>query len=85
LPKTQRVCASKAGKEVKNIIEKLEKAGYQGYTLGPGDPRTQKEAIMAAGYGYYGSNAPIDRLGGCSYGEFVYKHCDPSYQCKAAQ
>ena len=61
------------------------KAGYQGYTLGPGDPRTQKEAIMAAGYGYYGSNAPIDRLGGCSYGEFVYKHCDPSYQCKAAQ
>lgn len=61
------------------------KAGYQGYTLGPGDPRSQQQAIMVAGYGYYGSNTPIDRLGGCSYGEFVYQHCDPSYQCKAAQ
>lgn len=45
------------------------------------DPKTQKDAIILAGNGYYGGDAPVGRLGGCSYGEFVYKRCDPSYTC----
>ncbi|MBI5620232.1 hypothetical protein HY949_00460 [Candidatus Gottesmanbacteria bacterium] len=43
-----------------------------------------REAIITAAGSYYGSNVPIARLGGCSYGEFVYKHCDGSYVCGTA-
>lgn len=43
-----------------------------------------KEAIITAAGSYYGSNEPIPRLGSCSYGEFVYKHCDGSYVCGTA-
>lgn len=43
-----------------------------------------REAIITAAGSYYGSNVPIPRLGGCSYGEFVYKHCDGSYVCGTA-
>jgi len=46
------------------------------------DPSNQYEGILKAGYHYYGSKAAIGRLGNCSYGEFVYKHCVPSYICK---
>lgn len=42
---------------------------------------SQRDAIMLAGDSYWGKTATIERLGGCTYGEFVYKHCDPSYQC----
>ena len=44
----------------------------------------QKTAIITAAGSYYGVNDPIPRLGGCSYGEFVYKHCDGSYVCGTA-
>lgn len=44
----------------------------------------QKTAIITAAGSYYGSNVPIARFGGCSYGEFVYKHCDNSYVCGTA-
>ncbi|MDP1722528.1 MAG: hypothetical protein Q8L37_04945 [Candidatus Gottesmanbacteria bacterium] len=40
-----------------------------------------REAIITAAGSYYGSNERVARLGGCSYGEFVYKHCDGSYVC----
>ncbi|MDO8451924.1 MAG: hypothetical protein Q7S76_03580 [bacterium] len=43
--------------------------------------QSQKEQILNAGYRYYGSRKAVGRLGGCSYGEFLYKHCDPSYIC----
>lgn len=43
---------------------------------------SQKNAIILGGDSYYGSSVSIPRLGGCSYGEFVYKHCTGgSYQC----
>ena len=41
----------------------------------------QKNQIINAGYHYYGSNGRIPRLDNCSYGQYVYKHCDPSYNC----
>lgn len=41
----------------------------------------QQGGIIKAGYNYYGSNKPIQRLGGCSYGEFLYKQCNPAYKC----
>lgn len=44
----------------------------------------QRTAIITAAGSYYGANTPIPRLGGCSYGEFVYKHCDSSYVCGTA-
>lgn len=37
--------------------------------------------IRYAGYRYYGSDAPVARLCGCSYGEYLYQHCVPSYVC----
>ena len=43
----------------------------------------QKIAIITAAGSYYGSNVP-DRFGDCSYGEFVYQHCDGSYVCGTA-
>lgn len=41
----------------------------------------QQDAIIVSGNSYYGSGKAIDRLGECSYGEFVYKHCNASYSC----
>lgn len=52
-------------------------------SLTASDPKSQKDAIILAGNGYYGGDAPVGRLGGCSYGEFVYQRCDPSYTCIA--
>ncbi|MBI5613531.1 SGNH/GDSL hydrolase family protein [Candidatus Gottesmanbacteria bacterium] len=52
------------------------------------DPKSQKSQIMNAGYRYYGSNndeLARRRLGGCEYGEFVYKTCDKSYKCAKEQ
>lgn len=49
--------------------------------LSAGNPTSQRDAIITAGNAYYGGAASIPRLGDCSYGEFVYKHCDASYQC----
>ncbi len=47
---------------------------------------SQKNAIILGGDSYYGSSVSIPRLGGCSYGEFVYKHCTGgSYQCGGAR
>ncbi|MBI3559634.1 hypothetical protein HY087_00705, partial [Candidatus Gottesmanbacteria bacterium] len=43
--------------------------------------QSQRDAIMLAGDSYWGKTATIERLGGCTYGEYVYKHCDPSYTC----
>lgn len=43
--------------------------------------QSQRDAIMLAADAYWGVTAPVARLGGCTYGEYVYKHCDPSYQC----
>ena len=40
---------------------------------------SQKRTIITAADAYYGVTSPIDRLGGLSYGEYVYKTCDPSY------
>ncbi|MEK7544335.1 MAG: hypothetical protein AAB557_05680 [Patescibacteria group bacterium] len=47
----------------------------------PEELKAQQNAIIIGANSYYGSGEPIDRLGKCSYGEFVYKHCDPSYTC----
>lgn len=55
------------------------KSKYFGYNLTTADPKTQKEAIIIAGDSYYGITKPIARLGGLSYGEWVYAHCDPTY------
>lgn len=44
-------------------------------------PQGQRDTIILAGNRYYGSAETIPRLGGCSYGEYVYKHCDGSYSC----
>lgn len=43
--------------------------------------QSQQAAIMLAADAYWGATARVARLGGCTYGEYVYKHCDPSYQC----
>lgn len=40
---------------------------------------SQKQTIITAADAYYGVTSPIERLGGLSYGEYVYKTCDPSY------
>ncbi len=40
---------------------------------------SQKRTIITAADAYYGVTSPIERLGGLSYGEYVYKTCDPSY------
>ena len=55
------------------------KSKYFGYTLSTADPKTQRDAIIIAGDSYYGITKPIARLGGLSYGEWVYAHCDPNY------
>lgn len=57
----------------------IAKANYFGLTLGNGTPQSQRDAIIIAGDSYYGTTAPIARLGGLSYGEWVYAHCDPTY------
>ncbi|MEK7592937.1 MAG: SGNH/GDSL hydrolase family protein [Patescibacteria group bacterium] len=49
------------------------------------DPAGQGEAIHKAGYHYYGSDnnkLARDRFGGCEYGEFLRKTCEPSYVCR---
>lgn len=43
--------------------------------------QSQRDAIMLAADSYWGKTATIERLGGCTYGEYVYKHCDSSYEC----
>lgn len=53
------------------------------------DPKSQLSQILYAGYRYYGSKLPLEQtgrtglgdLGKCSYGQVLYKTCDPSYQC----
>ncbi len=54
----------------------------QGLSNSP--PQSQARAIMLAGNRYFGSAASIPRLNGCSYGEYIYQHCVPSYQCGTA-
>ncbi len=51
--------------------------------LTDGDPTAQQLAIITAANNYYGSSEPVDRFGGCSYGEQVYKNCDASYVCQS--
>ncbi len=68
-----------AASQAVNILQ--AKADYRGNTLDARPPQQQQQTIIQAGNDYYGSNVSIPRLGGCSYGEFVYKHCVPSYQC----
>lgn len=51
-----------------------------------GDPKNQLEQILNAGYRYYGSRRPVNRLkdsfgNSCSYGQYVYLQCDPSFNC----
>lgn len=58
-----------------------EKARIRCETLDNKPANEQREAIITAGDSYYGSSENIPRLGNCSYGEFVYKHCDGSYEC----
>lgn len=55
------------------------KSKYFGFPLTNADPKTQRQAIIIAGDSYYGTTAAVGRLGGLSYGEWVYAHCDPSY------
>jgi hypothetical protein len=43
------------------------------------DYKSQQQAIIIAGDSYYGTTKPIARLGGLSYGEWVYAHCDSTY------
>ncbi len=50
-------------------------------TITPDDPATQQDAIIVGANSYFGSGKAISRLEKCSYGEFVYKHCNPSYTC----
>ncbi len=52
-----------------------EKAAAYGYTLTNANPSSQRDAILAAGKGYYGSDAPVGRLGNVSYGQYLYNHC----------
>ncbi len=59
-----------------------QKAEYRCETLDNRDPTQQKDAIITAGDSYFGSSEEIPRLGGCTYGEFVYQHCDDSYKCE---
>lgn len=61
-----------------------EKAVIRCETLDNRPANQQQSAIITAAGSYYGSNEPVARLGGCSYGEFVYKHCDGSYVCGTA-
>lgn len=67
--------AASASRAVEMLIEK------SGGTLHAGNAQSQQGSIILAGNRYYGSAEPISRLGGCSYGEFVYKHCDGRYAC----
>ncbi|MEK9143903.1 MAG: hypothetical protein AAB481_04755, partial [Patescibacteria group bacterium] len=60
-----------------------EKARIRCETLDNRPATEQREAIITAGDSYYGSSEDIPRLGGCSYGEFVYKHCDGLYDCRS--
>lgn len=54
------------------------KANYWGTPLSATAPiQSQKAAIINAADSYYGVGWPIQRLGGLSYGEFVYAHCSP--------
>ncbi|OGG01523.1 hypothetical protein A2Z33_00610 [Candidatus Gottesmanbacteria bacterium RBG_16_52_11] len=46
------------------------------------DPSSQYQQIRNAGYHYYGNDTDrFARLCGCTYGEYIYKVCVPSYQC----
>ncbi len=69
-----------ASKQAVRLLQ--DKAAYFAkQTMSDSDPKGQKRTIILAGDSYYGSSVKIKRLGDCSYGEFVYKHCDPSYRC----
>ncbi len=57
----------------------MGKAKYFNTPLSPtASVQSQRRAIINAGDSYYGSGAPVGRLGGLSYGEWVYAHCSPS-------
>lgn len=69
----------------KRAVEMLQKkAEYRCETLDNRPASQQREAIITAGNSYYGSSRNEPRLDNCSYGEFVYKHCDGSYVCGTA-
>lgn len=58
----------------------LGKANGLGQTYSISNSQTlNKNAIILGADAYYGVTSPIERLGGLSYGEFVYSKCDPSY------
>lgn len=77
-------CADIAAAAERAVQMLQEKATIRCETLDNRPATDQREAIITAAGSYYGDNVPIDRFGGCSYGEFVYKHCDGSYVCSTA-
>jgi hypothetical protein len=55
------------------------KAKYWGTPISATSPvQSQRAAIINGADSYYGAGIPISRLGGLSYGEWVYQHCDPT-------
>lgn len=55
------------------------KANYWGTPISAtASIQSQKAAIVNGADSYYGVGTPITRLGGLSYGEWVYQHCDPT-------
>lgn len=58
-----------------------DKARVRCETLDNRPATNQREAIITAGDSYFGSSEDLPGKGGCSYGEFVYQHCDGSYVC----
>jgi hypothetical protein len=59
--------------------------GKSAYFGKPLDMTGDKDAIIVAGDSYYGAPVPIQRFGGCSYGEWIYKDAcgHPEYVCAA--
>jgi len=84
-PKTasdQSPCSDFNASAARAVEMLQEKARIRCETLDNNKPANeQREAIITAAGSYFGKNNPIDKFGGCSYGEFVYKHCDGSYVC----
>ena len=60
-------------------FSQLDLGTYQEITNAPANQ--QRDVIIDAGNRYYGSSLPDSNFGNCSYGEFIYKHCDPTYCC----
>lgn len=57
----------------------IGKANAWGTPLSATAPiQSQRAAIINAADSYYGVGSPIQRLGGLSYGEWVYAHCSPN-------